>query len=153
MNISDIPAYFDPIDRIEGVIYTFLNADWDGAYRRSGIAGLAAELLSCLISHNAPTILVSRYSGWRCIDIERLLKRHGVKVWDRSLAGDNLAFSVKRRQVKWAEYLLLRAGVPVTSALNEPANRRYTEHYAPGSEPLSRLGRSNGRQPRRKSAR
>ncbi len=138
MNLSDLPSYFDPISRIEGALSTFLNADWDGAFAKDGILGLLDEFLACLTSRNAPTIRVSRDSGWRGIDIERLLKRHGVKVWDRGLAGDDLYFCVKQRQVGWAEYLLLRAGVPVTSALNEPRNRDYTRGYPPGSEPPNR---------------
>ena len=135
MDPLDIPAYFDPISRTEGVISTFLNADWTGAYLRNGIPGVIAELIACFTSSNAPTIRVSRLSHWRGIDIERLLFRHGVKVWDRGIAGEDLYFCVKRRQVKWAEYLLLRAGVPVTSALVDPRNRGYTERYTPGSEP------------------
>ena len=149
MDLLDIPAYFDPIDRLEGAVSTFLNADWEGAYRRNGFPGLLSELLACVTSYNAPTIRVSRHSHWRGIDIERLLRRHGVRVWDRGLAGDDLYFCVKRRQVKWAEYLLLRAGVPVTSVLTEPRNRTYTEQYAPGSEPPSR----NNRNPRQRSVR
>jgi hypothetical protein len=141
MDLLDIPAYFDPINRIEGAISTFLNADWFGAYHRNGIAGVISEFVACVTSHNAPTIRVSRYSHWRGIDIERLLKRHGVKVWDRGLAGNDLYFCVKRRQVKWAEYILLRAGVPVMSVLTEPRNREWAERYPPGSEPSTRRPR------------
>jgi len=138
MDLLDIPAYFDPISRVEGAISTFLNADWRGAYQRDGIAGVIWECVDCITSRNAPTIRVARYSHWRGIDIERLLKRHGVKVWDRGLAGDELYFCVKRRQVRWAEYLLLRAGVPVTSALTDPRNRLWAQRYPPGSEPPRR---------------
>lgn len=138
MNWLDLPAYFDPIDRIEGVVSTFCNADWNGAYERNGVVGLSQEFVACLTMSNAPTIRVARNSPWRGIDVEMLLKRHGVKVWDRGIAGDDLYFCVKRRQVEWAEYLLLRAGVPVTNALNEPRNLEWTEDYAPGSEPPSR---------------
>jgi hypothetical protein len=145
MDFLDIPEYFDPINRIEGMASTFLNADWEGAYHRGGVAGVIAEFVACLTSHNAPTIRVSRYSHWRGIDIERLLKRHGVKVWDRGIAGDDLYFCVKRRQAKWAEYLLLRAGVPVTSVLNEPRNLAWTARYPPGSEPPGRKSEPRSR--------
>jgi len=145
MNLFDLPAYFDFIDRIEGIVSTFLNADWAGAWRRRGAAGLLTEFIACLTAHNAPVIRVSRYSPWRGIDIERLLRRHGVKVWDRGIAGDDLYFCVKRRQARWAEYLLLRAGVPVTSALNEPRNRQYAQLYPPNSKPPQR---SRRRRPR-----
>lgn len=141
MNLTDLPAGFDLIDRVEGVVSTFLNADWAGAWRRRGAAGILSELLACFTSRNAPTIYVSRHSPWRGIDIERLLRRHGVKVWDRGIAGDDLYFCVKRRQACWAEYLLLRAGVPVTSVLIDPRNRRYAEHHPPGSQPGRRARR------------
>jgi hypothetical protein len=135
MGLFDDPVFFDPINRIEGAISTFRNANWKNAYSKKGIAGLVDEFFACVTSSNAPTIHVSRYSHWRGIDIERLLYRHGIKVWDRGIAGDDLYFCVKRRQVKWAEYLLLRAGVPVTSVLCEPHNSEWTASYPPGSEP------------------
>ena len=141
MDILEALEYIDLIDRVEGVFSTFLNADWEGAYQRDGIYGVIDEILACLTSHNAPLIRVARHSHWRGIDIERLLKRHGVKVWDRGIQADDLYFRVKRRQVKWAEYLLLRAGVPVTSVLVEPRNRGYAKRYAPGSEPAKRRPR------------
>jgi hypothetical protein len=138
MDLLDLPAYFDPIDRIEGAISTFVNADWKGAYRRGGLVGLAAEFVACITSHNAPTIYVERNSHWRGIDIERLLRRHGVKIWDRGIAGDNLYFCVKRRQAKWTEYLLLRAGVPVVGPIFDARNSIYANRYEPGSEPPRR---------------
>jgi hypothetical protein len=135
MDPLDIVASFDPIDRIEGAVSTFLNADWIGAFERHGVAGVITEFVACVTSYNAPTIRVSRRSHWSGRDIERLLKRYGVRIWDRGLAGPDLSFCVKRRQVRWAEYLLLRAGVPVTSILNEPRNLSYASRYEPGSLP------------------
>ena len=135
MNSSDVLDKLDLIDRIEGVISTFLNADWFGAYSRNGPYGIISEFLDCLTAQNAPLIRVSRESILSGVKIEKLLKRHGVKVWNRGVTGDTLYFRVKLRQVEWAEYLLLRAGVPVTSALVEPRNRDYTQGYPAGSEP------------------
>ncbi|MBN1889449.1 MAG: hypothetical protein JW850_15755 [Thermoflexales bacterium] len=116
MDWLDIPEYFDPINRIEGAVSTFLNADWYGAIERRGlVGGILFEFVACLTNYNAPTIRVAR-GDWRGIDIERLLRHHGVKVWDRGLANsDEIYFCVKRRQVRWADYVLRRAGVPVTS--------------------------------------
>lgn len=136
-DLLDIARYFDPIDRFEGAISTFLNADWAGAIRRQGPAGLLTEFTACLTSHNAPTIRVSRQSSWRGIDIERLLTRYGIRVWDRGASGAELYFCVKRRQVKWAEYVLLRAGVPVTSVPAEPRNSQWAAPYS-GPPPQNR---------------
>lgn len=126
----DIARYFDPIDRIEGAISAFIRADWSGAMRRHGAVGLLVEFVACLTAHNAPTIRVSRQSTWRGVDVERLLNRYGVKVWDRGASGTELYFCVKRRQVKWAEYVLLRAGVPVTSLPAEPRNSEWAARHA-----------------------
>ena len=141
MDLNDFPAAIDQFDRLEGIVSTFLNADWDGAFQRDGLAGVIDEFIDCVTGANAPTIQVSRYSSWSGHAIEQLLKRHGVKIWDRGFMGENLYFRVKRRQVAWAEYLLLRAGVPVVGPLVDPRNRAYTERYPPRSEPPNRQSR------------
>lgn len=135
MNINDLPAAVDQLDRLEGIISTFLNADWEGAFQRDGLAGVIDEFIDSITGANAPKVEVSRYSSWSGHAIEQLLYRHGVKIWDRGFMGENLFFRVKRRQVVWAEYLLLRAGVPVVSPLFELRNRDYADRYPPQSEP------------------
>lgn len=138
MKPSDVLAQLDLIDRIEGVVSTFIHADWAGAHKRNGVVGVINEFIDCLTFANAPTVLVSRDSSWSGLEIERLLRRHGVKVWNRGAMADSLYFCIKRRQARWAEYLLLRAGVPVISAPVDPRNRVYTAGYAPHSEPPAR---------------
>ncbi len=138
----DVLAYLDLIDPIEGFVSTFRFADWKGAYRRAGWIGLGNEFLASLVALNCWSIWVQRGQGWNGIEIEALLKRHGVTIWGRGFLGDQIFFRVKKRQARWAEYLLLRAGVPVTSVLNEPRNVEWTEDYAPGSEPPTRAAHS-----------
>jgi hypothetical protein len=122
--LGDVPMFFDPIDRIEGVLLTFYYANWKKA-RKGGPLGILFEFLSAVVGYSAPTILIGRGSSWRGIDVERLLKRHGIKIWDRGIASQSaLYFCVKRRQVGWAEYLLARAGVPLLSQ-HDPNARRY----------------------------
>lgn len=144
--LLDVLAYFDPIDRIEGLVSTFLNADWRGAYKRHGRLGVLREFIACIASHNCPTIYIARRSSWRGIDVERLLKRHGVKLWDRGLANrDELYFCVKRRQARWAEYVLKRAGVTCRCEMTDPRNAEWGAAYAPGSEPTPKRRRYIGR--------
>lgn len=138
MDFLDIFRYFDPIDRIEGAISTFLNADWAKAFQRKGPAGVASEFAACITAYNAPTIRISRHCSWRGLDIERLLFRYGVKVWDRGASGEEFYFCVKRRQVKWAEYVLLRAGIPVTSSLRESRNTEWAARHPANSLPTQR---------------
>lgn len=135
-------AHLDIISRIEGVVSTFLNADWRGAARRGGMQGLLRELGASLTASNTWTLYVPRNCGWRGIDIERLLRRHGVKIWGRGFTNEYLTFRVKRRQANWAEYLLWRRGIPVYSHPFNPRNRLYAERHAPGSEPPLRGRRS-----------
>ena len=147
--LFDVLAYFDPIDRLEGLVSTFLNADWRGAYQRRGRMGLLREFIACLTSHNCPTIYIARRSSWRGIDVERLLKRNGVKLWDRGLANrDELYFCVKRRQARWAEYVLLRAGVKCRCEMTDQRNREWAEQYPPGSEPTKKCSPRNRHTPK-----
>ena len=42
-------------------------------------------------------------------DAEKLLKRRGVAVWGGRTTSDKFVFYVKRRQARWAEYILKQA--------------------------------------------
>ncbi len=80
---------------------------------------------------------VPRNCGWSGIEMERLLARHGVKMWDRGFTRDCLTFCVKLRQANWAEYLLRRRGIAVLSRPFNTRNNEYARRHAPGSEPPS----------------
>jgi hypothetical protein len=106
-----------------------------GTTQRNGLAG-----------RNAWHFCVPRNCGWSGIEMERLLRRHGVKIWDRDFTHDCLTFCVKRRQANWAEYLLRRRGIPVVSQPFNPRNAEYARRHAPGSEPRAHRQRSRRRQ-------
>ena len=46
-------------------------------------------------------------------DIEALLLRYGIKLWGVGYWNNELFFRVKGRQAHWAQYVLLRGGVPL----------------------------------------
>jgi len=74
--------------------------------------------------------------GHSGIQVERLLRRYGIRVWGREVTvTGEIGFLVKRRQAVWAEYLLLRAGVPLTVPLLEAQNRRYAGRHTDSSMP------------------
>jgi len=63
-------------------------------------------------------------AGWDAASIDRLLRKHGIGSYGRLYApyavslpngyeGERYAFSVPLRQAKWAEYVLMRHGVPI----------------------------------------
>ncbi len=110
------------IDPIEGVISTFRYADWAGAYERRGVFGIATELAASFTRHNSPLVWVQRGAGWSGVEVERWLTRYSAKVYGRGFAGNALCFRVKRRQARWAEYLMERAGIPGVSALVDARN-------------------------------
>lgn len=98
------------------VIGNFRYADWDGA-SASGAAGIVAELVQSALGTNTRPFLVPLESGWKIEDIQALLLRHGIKLWGVGYWNDELYFRVKGRQAHWAQYVLLRAGVPLRYGL------------------------------------
>lgn len=69
-------------------------------------------------------------SGFTGYKVEKLLRRYGVRVWGRRVAGNRRSFLVKQSQAVWAEYILCRAGVPLFGPLLDPRNALY-----PGQHP------------------
>jgi hypothetical protein len=133
-NWLEFIAMFDVIDRIEGIVSSFTHADWKGASKK-GAGGIPSEFARTLTGANRWRIWVSRSAGWSGIEIERFLRHYGVVIWDRGFVGDNYYFCVKQRQANWAEYLLLRRGIPITGALYNRENATYGAQHAPGDAP------------------
>jgi len=77
-----------------------------------------------------------RDGGFTGAQVEMLLRQYGIRVWGREVDDRHeLALLVKRRQAVWAEYILCRAGVPLTSPLLDPRNEAYRQHHPQGSMP------------------
>lgn len=65
----------------------------------------------------------ARGGGFSGREVEQLLLEKGIRVFERTRLPDgDLGFSVRAAQAEWAEYLLCRAGVPLTCPLLDPAN-------------------------------
>ena len=65
-------------------------------------------------------------SGWPGGRVERILRQYGVRVYRRqySVNGSDYGLHVLPQQAMWAEYVLRKAGCPLTSPLVNEANRR-----------------------------
>lgn len=137
MNISDMLAHLDWIDRLHGVWFAFTRANWRGMFSRRGAVGLFTELVSAFVMHDAPVVRVLRSPGRSGLDIERMLRRHGIRLGDRYIDSKEIHFRVERRQHTWALYVLRRAGVPVIMSGNESAATATAERYAPGDVPAN----------------
>lgn len=75
----------------------------------------------------------SDFSGY---EVEQLMHQYGIRIWGRETnSPEELAFLVKHTQAVWAEYILCRAGVPLTCSLLDPRNAQYIERHERGSMP------------------
>lgn len=135
MNITDILAHLDLIDRLHGVWFAFTRANWRGMFSRRGAVGLLTEMISAFTMHNSPVVRVSRMSSWSGLEIERMLRRHGIRLGDFYIDSKEIHFRVELRQHTWALYVLRRAGVPVIMGGNESAATATAENYQAGDVP------------------
>ncbi len=127
-------------------------ADWSAA-RQRGIGALARELVCAFLGTNTEPFFVptgSRLDATGCeignpdgrynqASVRQLLARYGIVSWGYGYWHGEMYFRVKKRQAHWAQYVLLRAGVPLLHGL------------LPGSRAGVRNG--NGSQLKRPSAR
>jgi hypothetical protein len=67
--------------------------------------------------------------------VEEILKTYGVDVYGRSHDSKNMYFHVKKRQARWAEYLMLHAGVELCNATVDERNPGYAASHKPGWMP------------------
>ena len=78
----------------------------------------------------------SRSDDFAGIEVEHLLRRYGIRVWGREVTNEReVAILVKQRQAVWAEYILCRAGVPLTCQLLDQRNAQYRQRHGPGAMP------------------
>lgn len=133
--LLDVLDFFNIIDRLEGILARFEHADWEGAAKKSGGLGIVGEAARSAAGANAWTFHVPRECGWAGSEIEAYLKKYGVVIWGRRATGSELHFSVKERQANWAEYLLLRRGIPLNGRTFNENNPEYGRLHAPGDAP------------------
>lgn len=99
------------------IVGNFRYADWQGAVQAHGPAGVITETLRAAAGANTEPFFVSCDSEWKIGDIQALLLRYGIKLWGVGYWNNELFFRVKGRQAHWAQYVLLRAGVPLCHGL------------------------------------
>lgn len=87
------------------------------------------EAARCLTRSNTWQFACKRGVGWRGVDIERLLWRYHVRIFDRGFTKGTLTFRVARRQANWAEYLMCRAGISLVGEMFNPGNATAYARY------------------------
>lgn len=64
-----------------------------------------------------------RDCGYSGAQVEKMLRRYHIPVFGREVdRSDEIAVLVKWKQARFAEYILCRAGIPLTYSLIEPSN-------------------------------
>lgn len=101
----------------ETIIATFWHADWQGAFQQRGATGIISEGLHSFIGTNSYPFFVASDPGWNGFTIKKLLAEHGIKIWGVGYRNGHFFFRVKRSQAHWAEYVMLREGVPLVDHL------------------------------------
>lgn len=105
MSFDDFIDAFNLIDRIEGLLYR-------------GRFG------------SAHTFKIRREGDLTGEDIERILKKRHVTVFERRVTSKHFIFSVKRnKQAIWAEYNLCRVRAMLDGRLLEPRNPEWAAKY------------------------
>jgi hypothetical protein len=84
------------------------------------------EFLPALIGLTGEPFFVPVKSGWTEAHVRALLWRYGIRLWGVGYWWGEMYFRVKRRQAHWAQYVMLRAGVPLLHG------------YLPGSRAIPR---------------
>lgn len=122
------------VDRLEGWIMSLRYGDYASA-RQRGILALVGEVGSSLLETNTYHFAMRRDGRHSLNEVEALLKRYGIPIFGRTHDAHCLYFHVKKRQARWAEYILLHAGVELVNPVFDPRNPGYVTRHAPGFMP------------------
>lgn len=68
-------------------------------------------------------------------EVRLLLKGYGVDTFGRRFDSQNMYIRVKNRQARWAEYVLLHAGVELLNPAFDHRNASYAAKHPPGWMP------------------
>ncbi|MCD6291808.1 MAG: hypothetical protein J7M34_15030 [Anaerolineae bacterium] len=69
------------------------------------------------------TFYIPYDAGWTGAEIEAILREKGIEISGRGIANNDIFFNVKKEQAEWAEYLMLKAGIPLEYGLYSTRNR------------------------------
>jgi len=131
---DDILGPINPIDRAEGLFSAIRYGDWKRASSR-GTAGYAAEFVRSATGMNCARFSISAEGDHNLAEVEKLLRKYGIPVFGRTYDAGHMYFSVKKRQARWAEYVMLNAGVELANPTFDRRNPGYVGKHGPGWMP------------------
>ena len=134
--LTDLTYAANAIERAAGFMKALANANWKRA-RKRGAPGLVGEFARTVTGGNAWNFLIAANDGhaeggWNGGKIVDFLAHYKVRTWNHGVTTQFIHFTVKRRQANWAEYLMLRMGIPVAGRLFNPAHAQMARRRVPG---------------------
>ena len=76
-------------------------------------------------------------------EVRALLRHYGIATYGRRFDAQNMYIRVKKRQARWAEYILLHAGVELRNPTFDRRNPGYVAQHEPGWMPTAWADQSN----------
>ncbi len=131
---DDLLGPLNIIDRMEGLVSAIRYGNYRRA-RRHGAVGVSAELVRSVFGVNTARFALIRDGDHSLVEVEKLLKRYGIPVFGRTHDSENMYFSVKKRQARWAEYIMLNAGIDLANPTFDMHNPGYVGRHGPGWMP------------------
>lgn len=134
--LDNVLGLADWPDRLEGLIMSLRYGDYATARTRGPFA-LLGEVGRSALKTNTWRFALRRSGGHSLAEVEALLKRYGIPIFGRTYDAKAIYFHVKKRQARWAEYIMLQAGVEL---LNPPFDSRHVRgvvRHARGPMPTS----------------
>lgn len=77
-------------------------------------------------------------------EVETMLTRRGVRVFGRRITSKHGMLAVPKAQADWAEYIMLRGGVPLVGKLRNRKNSGWAGQHTPGELPPAWKDRNEG---------
>ena len=116
-------AYLDIFDRFD----SWFGHWWNRPFWKAD--NLMIVFLENLTWTGHKRFVLPRMSGFAGYEVELFLRNHGIYVWGRWFDSDNIYFNVKKEQVTWAEYLLMREGIPTANTVVDERNRAWAARH------------------------
>ncbi len=124
----------NPVSRVLGGLSAIRHINYRRAARQ-GPAALAVEMAASAVGANAVQFGIPIHGKYHVDEVRRLLKRYGAPTFTLLHDHRNFYFSVKRSQARWAEYVMLQAGVELVNPPIDPRNAAYPNRHPPGWMP------------------
>lgn len=138
MNLLDLYDDFvgpmNLIGRLDRVVKSLAYANYKHA-AKNGAGGVTKEVIGSLTGFNATRFALLRSGKYSPRQVDDLLRKYGIPTFGSLHDSGCFYFSVKKRQARWAEYIMLNAGVELANSTFDRRNPGYVGRHGPGWMP------------------